>query len=255
MNVALISSLTKKFLLDNSQTILAGAGVVGTVTTGIFSFRAGRRVQILVEEENYKRELMAEEPATPHEEFKLFWRELVPSTAIAAGTVAMIISSVSIGNKRNAAIAAAYALSDKAHAEYKQKVVEHIGKNEERKVREAVDQERVLKNPPGNQAIIQGVGTVLCYDSYSGRYFYSDMESIRQAVNRVNSNVLNNYYASLTELYDQLGLDRTSFSDEVGWNCDSLLDVAYSTQLSDDNRPCIVMTFKVDPIRHFNRIN
>jgi len=66
--------------------------------------------------------------------------------------------------------------------------------------------------------------------------------------------VLNDFYASLSDFYDLIGLPTTSFSDEVGWNSDRLLELQFSTVLSDDGRPCISIDFRTVPIRDYYKV-
>ncbi len=95
----------------------------------------------------------------------------------------------------------------------------------------------------------------MCFDMYTGRLFLSDMETLKKAQNDVNYDVLNNFYASLTDFYDKIGLAKTTTSDDVGWNSDKMLELTFSTTMSDDQRPCLAMTFAVEPIRNFHRIH
>jgi hypothetical protein len=71
----------------------------------------------------------------------------------------------------------------------------------------------------------------------------------------VNYQILNHFYASLSDFYGKVGLPSTSFSDEVGWNSDEILDLDISTTLSDDNRPCLSIDFKVVPVRDYFRVH
>jgi len=55
-------------------------------------------------------------------------------------------------------------------------------------------------------------------------------------------------YISLSEFYDALGLDHTKISDELGWNIDEgLIEITFSSQISDDGRPCIVVDYETAP--------
>lgn len=247
--------LTSRYVRDNAPTILASFGVVGTVTTAVLSARAGYRAAEIIEQERQHQML---DPRfsnfTPRHKAELTWQLYIPPTLTGVASCGLIIASVVVGNRRAAALAAAYSLSEKAFREYKDKVVDQIGKGKERKIRDELAQDRVNQDPVSRQDHIYGPGSVLCYDAYTGRYFYSDMESLRRAQNELNHRIINSYYASLSDLYDILQLHRTAFSDEVGWNCDRLLEMTFSTTMSDDDRPCIVINFQVEPIRHYDRI-
>ncbi len=149
---------------------------------------------------------------------------------------------------------AAYSLAEKAAAEYKTKVVEKIGAKKEQTIRDEVAQDQVT-NKPMDRTIIVESGEVPCMEAYTGRYFSSSMETIKQAVNNLNYMVNNNFYASLTDFYNMLGLPRTEISDEVGWNSDKLMDISFSTAMDKSGKPVLVMSYHVVPIRNYYRVS
>ncbi len=59
-------------------------------------------------------------------------------------------------------------------------------------------------------------------------------------------------YASLTDLYNQIGLSSLPSSNEVGRNADRMLEIEFSTAM-ESNQPCIVMGFSVEPVRSYYR--
>lgn len=237
-----------KFTIDNSPAILTGAAVAGTVVTTFLVSKATIKATRIYDLES------SENPLEPKEVFYLTWKLYLPAAISTASTIACIILAQRIGMRRTAALAAAYAISEKAWDEYKDKVIEKIGQNKEREIRDEIAQDQVKSNPV-SQMVIIGAGSVLCYESFTGRYFLSDMESLRKAQNDLNFQVQNDYYASLTDFYNLISLPRTDYSDEVGWNSDALLELAFSTVLTEDGRPCLSISFKVTPIRDYYRIN
>jgi hypothetical protein len=105
-----------------------------------------------------------------------------------------------------------------------------------------------------SREVIIGNGNVLCFDAYSGRYFESSVETIRQAVNTTNSYILDHQYASLSHFYDEIGLPPNGISDEIGWKSDDLIDVTFSTVLAPDKRPCLCMDFACRPIPEYTMV-
>lgn len=244
---------TQHFTIRNSPTILTALGVTGAVTTAFLTGKATvKAVRILdierADDEPYTR-------ADTKEAFKLVWKEYVPAVGTLALTVTCIIGANHIGSRRGAAIAAAYSLSEKAFVEYKEKVLEKMGTSGERKVRDEIAQDQVDRNPTANTVVIVGDGDVLCYEAYTGRYFMSTMEKLKHAQNAVNYQVNNDMYASLSDFYDRVGLPRTNLSDDVGWNCDRLMEMDLSGVVADDGRPAISLTFQVAPVAGYSRLH
>ena len=170
-------------------------------------------------------------------------------------SVGCIIGANRVNMKRSAALATAYALSETAFKEYKDKVVELLGDKKEEKVHEEVLQERLDKNPlSDNTIIVTGHGSTLCYDAFCGRYFYSDPEFIKSVMNEINRQLLFNYYVSLNDIYAKLGLDETEVGDMLGWGVGSggLIEIYLSSKLTDGDSPCLVMEFVNHPGVDYN---
>jgi hypothetical protein len=248
----------EKFVQDNSPAILTAIGVVGTVSTAYFTGKASFKAAEIIRDQ----ELAMKDgkpifvPMDLRGKFELTWKLYIPAVGTGAMTIACIICANRIGNRRAAAMAAAYSISERAFTEYKEKVVEKIGANKERAVRDELAQDRVNRNPKTqNEVIISGGGEVLCYDEYSGRYFESSMEEIKKAMNDTNYRILNDGFASLGDFYERLSLPSTKYSEEVGWNTDHPLEIMFSTTMSDDNKPCLAIDYQTVPTRGFNRFH
>lgn len=247
--------LTGKFVSDNSPAILTGIGVVGVVATAYFTGRATfRAAEVLEKEEDRRNAFETRGPITPRDKIELLWKLYIPAVSTGTFTIAAIIFANRIGTRRTAALASAFAISERAMSEYQEKVVEKLGEKDEQKIRDEVAIDRVARQPVSQEHVFSANGgDVLCMDAYSGRYFTSDMETLHQVRNEVNHTVLNHGYASLTDFYSLLGLAGTAESDNVGWNSDKLLELNITTTVSDTNRPCFVVNFGVAPVRNFFR--
>lgn len=253
MSLIDIARKAERLAIDNSPSLLTGLGVVGTVATAYLSFRAGFRSAQILHDVHFAREVEGDEnPLTFTGKVKEVWPEIVPPVVAGAGTITAVIGAHTIGSRRAAAVAAAYSLSEKAYTEYREKVQEKIGEKKEQKVRDEIAQDRVTRDPSGNkEVVITGNGEVMCYDSLTGRYFKSSIEAIRRAENEINKQILDHDYATLSEFFDKLGLTPTKISEELGWNTERMLEVRFSTVISDDNQPCISIEYDEMPIRNY----
>ena len=253
MTLMTLARQAEKIAADNSPLILTAIGVTGVLTTAILTGKATIKATRLVDEYNSSNNEYVD--LTKKEMVKRTWKLYVPPFTAGALTVAAIIAANQIGTRRAAAMAAAFGLSEKALKEYKDQVVEHLGEVKERKVRDDLAQKQVHQNPPtDNSIIVTPAGNVLCFEPYTGRYFRSDMETLKKAQNDLNYQVLNSFYASLTDFYDLIGLDRTLISDDFGWNSDRMLELTFSGVLTPNNEPCMVMDYQVVPIKNYSRV-
>ena len=247
-----------KILADNSPALLTATAVVGVVGTAYLTGRAVLRADSIVY--NYEQEAReltgdTEYVINSRKFVELTWDQFIPPILAGACTIGCILAANRIGTRRTAAMAAALAISERAYDEYKQKVVEKIGENKERKVRDEIAQDRINRAdiPPEILMHQEGV-SVLCMDMYTGRPFISDMESLRRAENDINYRVNHDMYASLSDFYELIGLPRTTMSDDFGWNADRLLELDISHGITPGGRPCLTMDFRVAPIRGYHRL-
>jgi hypothetical protein len=122
---------------------------------------------------------------------------------------------------------------------------------------EAIDKEIAqdrVNNTPGYDrvVIIEGSDDSLCLDESTGRYFKSNPEKIRRAVNATNAEILRHGGASVSHFYDELELPPTSWSDTVGWGMGEQMDIKYNYIEAPDGRPVLAIDFKRMPTMHWN---
>lgn len=176
------------------------------------------------------------------ENAKEAWKLYVPAASSGVVTIGCIFGAQRVNARRTAAAVTAYTVAERAFSEYRDKVVEQIGKGPEQKIRDKIAQDRVDKSPPSG-VIVMGTGHVLCCEAYTGRYFQSEMETLKQAVNEINARVNRERWVTLSEFYDLIGLDHTSISSELGWDADKLLDIQFTSVLANGSDPCLVFEY------------
>ena len=248
----------EEIVAQNATAILTGVGVAGTVATAVLTGKASfKAVEVISEkaEITFCDQDVHDETAcfSTREKVMLVWPLYIPAVGVGTTTIVAIIFANRISSKRAAALAAAYGLSEKAFGEYREKALQHLGIKKEQALKDEIAQDRVNLNPAG-QTIIIGDGEVLCYDAPTGRYFKSNMERIRKAENTVNYEIIHQGGSSLSSFYDEIGLPPTTYSDDVGWNADNIIEVDYTSVLTNEGQPCIVIDFKIAPITGYGRI-
>jgi hypothetical protein len=244
-----------RFAGENSSTILTGMGVTGVVTTAIFTGRASYKAALLIEDGEDKKQAQTGESMTTKDKVKLVWPLYIPPVVVGITTISAIVMANHEASKKIAALTVASGISERALQEYKSKVIEKFGENKAVAVRDEVAQDRVNRYPPGSKdTVIIETGDVLCFDMHSGRYFHSSMEKLRRAENKINFEILNHMYASLSSFYDEIGLAPTSYSDDVGWNGNELFELHFSSVISPDGRPCVAFDFARAPFAEYSRL-
>lgn len=237
-----IAFSVEQFFSKNSPSILTAGGITGTFVTAYLAAKAAYTSAEVI----HRAERFADPVEDKREVFKnrakLVWKLYIPAGVSATATVSCIIGASKIHGRRTAVAAATYAITERAFSEYKEKVVEQFGERKEQGVRDAIAKEKLEKNNP-KEILIVGAGEVLCCELHTGRYFMSDMESLRKAQNDLNAKLISNDEATLSDLYYLIGLPYTTYSSNVGWTSDRLLELSFTTVMSDDNRPCVAFDY------------
>lgn len=252
----------------NGPKMMVCVGIAGMIGAGCWAVAETPKVMKLIAEEKQRKlkeiesecvtetEVIAEPKLTAVETIKAAWKPYAPAVVLCALSATCIIKGNSMAMKQTAAFATAYELTKRAYTDYKDAVIETIGKEKEKEVTEKVAEKRVANTPnDNNTVIVMGSGDYLYLDSISGRYFKSDANKLQKAENEINFILRNENYVSLNHLYDMLGLNHTSIGDDLGWNidCDGYLRFDLSAQMTEHGEPCIYVDYSVAPKYEYDR--
>ncbi|MCM1363440.1 MAG: DUF6353 family protein [Ruminococcus sp.] len=247
MNKIKLSQCAKKMrvsIVQHSPEILTGIGIAGMVTTVIFAVKATPKAMKILEENTPK-----DEKLSAIEVVKLTWKYYIPTVISGVASIACIIGANAKNARKNMALATAYTLSESALKEYQEKVVETIGEKKEQSIRDEIAKDKIMANPvKDREVIITQKGDTLCYDILSGRYFKSDIDKIKKAENQLNRRMISEMYISLNDLYYELGIPPICVGEYIGWNINSgYLDLYFTSQLTPEHEPCLVINYNVEP--------
>lgn len=244
----------KLSLSKHSPEILIGMGITGMLTTTVLAVKATPKALALIEQ---KKEELDVDKLTPVETVKAAWKCYIPAAITGTAAIACIIGSNSVHSKRYSALATAYKISETAFTEYRDKVVETIGEKKERTVRDKVSKDQVENNPiHKTDIIITGKGNTLCFDPLSHRYFYSDIEKIHRAANKLNYEINTNPFddgVTLNDFYLEIGLPDTVTGKSMGWDLHTgIIKIHPSAQMVEEGEehegePCLVLNFENPP--------
>lgn len=238
-------------LIKNSPYILTGIGVCGVISTAVLASKATLRADSILREKSQVNDVFGVSSQTkipPADAVKLTWQCYIPTVLVGAGSIACIIGAQAINSKRQAALATMYSVSELALKEYQDKVVETFGEKGQQKVKDGIAKDRMENDPvTTKEVIVTGTGDQLCYDSYSGRYFMSDIEKLRQIQNDINESILIAFgnEASLNEFYYAINLENIPSGYNVGWDTEHPMKLVFSSQIAKDGRPCLVVNYDV----------
>ena len=239
-----------KWVHKNSPALLMGVGICGFVFSIIHSIKATVKATKRVEQ--YKIETN-KAVVTKKEVFSLCWKYYVPSALSASISIPAIIFSNHVHNKRAAALATAYTMAETTLEEYRNKTKEIVGQKKEEEIHQEVIKDKIENSPKPNTIAILSGDNSLWFEPLTGRYFYSNWNTIQRKANELNADCLNGMtgYITLSEWFEAIGLEPTTASDLLGWTIESgtgyLIDINPGSTVTKDNQPCGIVNYRYDP--------
>lgn len=238
------------------ELFIAG-GISSLIFSSIWNIKATVKATKIVEKK--KKELGVEKLPTK-EVIKLTWKCYIPGMAgTVAGVTGCIIGN-NINNNRNALLITAYStaetgrqIAEAVYNDFREETVKAIGKEKTQEIEDKVVEKQQNK---GNQvAFITGDGEYLFMDELTGRYFKSNKNKILRAANILNANALSGMSGQITlsEWYEEIGLDQTAQSDEIGWmiGCNGehdLIEIVFNYTDSPTGEPCCIVKYANRPV-------
>ena len=232
-------------LTKHGPTIFTASAIGGVVATAIVAgkgaVKADRKIEEFDQEAGYRG---AYSELKPIEKLKVVYKPFVPAVILGGLTIGFVVGAHVAHTRQTAMALGLLTASEKVYSEYREKIQETFGEEPERKVRETLAQE----HQDATTAIyIPEDGKVPFYDALTDRYFLSDMETVRAAINDVNQTIIHVGCASQNELYSRLGLDGVLFGDEVGWDTDTLIEIDYHAVIDSKGKPAVSLDFRDRP--------
>jgi hypothetical protein len=265
--IEIMNKLTRTFnkagfqLKKHSPEILVGAGIVGVVTSAVMACKASTKLSAVLEEnkqnveqlnnyveehgysEKYTEEDAKKDLAIMHTQTAVkVVKMYTPAVLLGVASIGAIVSGHKILNKRNAALAAAYATVDKGFKEYRSRVVERFGKELDKELKFNIKSkevsEEVVDEETGEIQTVTGTVNVAdvtpdhmfsdyakCFDNGCIGWTKSaedNLTFLKIQQSQFNDILKRRGHVFLNEVYEALGFPRTKAGQVVGWVYDEL---------------------------------
>lgn len=243
---------SKNGIQKHSPEILAGVGVIGTVTSAVMACKATLKLNDILDDCKETRNKIKEVAGNPKYENEYTPEDVkkditinytqtavkiaklyAPAVILGSASLGCLLASNDILRKRNAALSAAYMTVDKSFKEYRGRVAERFGEEVEKEIRyniKAQEIETVVANEDGSETVVMEEAKVMDPNLYSDyAKFFDEANPNWQNDPEYNLMFLKSQqqYANdllkargrlfLNEVYDMLGIDRTKAGQVVGW--------------------------------------
>lgn len=240
----------------NAPAILTASACVGTIATAVLTAKS---TTLAIERvaDYCEANLRSPEDLSWREKFAVSYRVYIPPAIAGVATLVSIVAANRIQYARGAAFALAYSGSEAAFRRYREAVADVVKPKDLVKVKARAAEKSLSDAPPPSPGtiLVASSGDVTCYDVFSGRYFQSDIETIRRVENNINGQLNSECYASLNEFYVGLGLPPIAAGELVGWSDPNALSVEFGSQLTDKGEPVLTVDFLVSPKENYFKIN
>jgi Family of unknown function (DUF6353) len=227
-------------LQKSSPQTLFSLGVVGMVGSTVLACRATLKMETIVEEAKEKLDVAR---MLEHDDYSekdrgrdislIYFQTGIriirvygPAVVVGGASIAALTSSHTILSRRNAALTVAYGALERGFNEYRARVVEKYGEEQDRDFRYGTRQEQIEDPKTGKTKMVTRVS--LNEPSIYARFFdsYSTSWSKEPEYNLIFLKCQQNYandllrsrgHVFLNEVYDMCGIPRSKAGAVVGW--------------------------------------
>lgn len=233
------------FASKHSPSMLLGAGVVGFVGTVVLAIQATGKLEGIVKDAEDKSAAINEDEELSDKDRvkaqkKLKVRTCVKVARTYAPTVGLgILSIVAIGQghaiqlRRLGGVSAAYATIDQSYREYRKRVIEELGDEQDAKFRHGLVEKEVIVDEGPEGPVFEKrlrvpedqklTGYAKCFaKGESSQWQNTKDRNTNRLFVRANQSYANDLlnargYLFLSEVYKMLGFEETQASRVVGW--------------------------------------
>lgn len=252
------SELTKKVvsgIVKNAPKILTGISIASSIVSVGFAVK-GTILAVEIEKQRKAKIESGELPEPEHPKLaviKSVWKCYIPAFTFLTVSCGTALYGTSISTARTAMATAACKASELAFEEYKTKMIEELGAEKEKEIRQKIEKDRVetaLDHPP---IVVAPFEKHLCQEMYTGSVFYSNLYEIKDAFLEMNYKLLTGHdELSFMEYLGYFDLD--SKEEEIGWNVSmsGLLVLSYHSEYDAYGRPILVFGPDQRPYENYN---
>lgn len=236
----------------HSPEILAVAGVVGIVASGVMACKASTKLSGVIEEtkeqldqvhdyvekngfsDKYTEEDSKKDTAIIYTQTAVKLVKLYgPAVILGTLSITAMLTSNKILRKRNIALAAAYTTVDKAFKDYRGRVIERFGEELDRELKynlKSKEIEEVVTDENGKETAVKKTVKAMNPNDISeyARFFdescsgwsksqFHNQMFLKQQQNYANDLLKAQGYLFLNDVYKMLGMDVAPYGQVVGW--------------------------------------
>lgn len=239
-----------RFLKKHAPTILTVFGAGGAVTSVVLAVKATPKAMILIEERK-KRE--QKEHLSALETVDACWKVYVPTAGTLVTAVACVIGANVLNLKTQAALLGLYSAQGELMKDYKKKVIDAIGPDEEKKMHDETIADKLRHDNRVTEFTPIRPGEFPVHDELTGQIFSSTRQTVELHIAEAKNIIYETPFNELTQndWLMMLGARRVSMGDEYAWNTDTGFYAEVDT-LDINGTPCYTIRYETTPEKRFS---
>ena len=182
---------------------------------------------------------------------KSTWKCYIPSAVTAGLGIACVIGGLRISGARTAAMAGIAGAAEKKLERYQEAVESVLDEDQVKSISDEVAKreiEEAYDDKSGVEIMECAMrGPDLVFESLTGRFFRSDRETIRSAINDFNHDLIGGLWADENEWFTYLGLPGVETGELLGWNSNRLLDIRIASMVAPNGEPALALVYNTLP--------
>lgn len=226
------------------RLVLTVVGVIGVPITSWLSVKCSKK---------------AETETTTSGKVKSY----IPAIVSGAVTTASIIATHRISSKEIAALATTASFVAANRDKLEQAMNAYDSGKQITTVKEQVAHD-ISKSRKGQSIEWTGKGKLKVLEGYSGRMFYSSLEAVQMAEQKLNRQFNEGDYICLNDFYHYLGIQETEFGRQFGWapndnwypnwNEENALQFINTFVEDEDGYPMLLIDIQTKPMEYWEEV-
>ena len=242
-----------------SPVIFLVAGIAAGVSAVVVAVKQTAEAKDIVDSETQIKTYQENDPSaklTKKEIVKATWKKYIPVVALVLVSVFFILSSAGVVHRRYESLVAAYGLLSSYKEDYVNKVIETVGKQQEKNITDDIVKDKVKaihKAVPTESLGEPEEGKILFFDIWTGTKFYATHEYVRGVINKMNDRLIRypGDYETLSDYCSELHIKGPTpkVFNKMGWTFEcGLINVEFVYMTDDDDiTPLIGIKHKNEP--------
>ena len=247
-----IINTIKTSLITHMPGMLTGIGIASFGSAVVLAVTATPKAIQLMEE---KKQETKKDELNAKEILQTTWKCYIPPAVMFGIGTGCTVAGLKVSERRGAAWATAYSLSESAFRDYQDKVTEKLGEKKEKQIRDEIAQDKINEKPINKADIIQtGRGLTLCKDLATERVFMVDIDDILHAEEYAKEQLGKDGPGCLdwNELYFQFHVGPIGMGEDNGWNRQRpLRRIITSSCLAENGTPLLAIDYDPRPYPEF----